>query len=296
MPYWPRPTTALFVSHHSIFRKQVQQWTVDQLETIGVGPSGVEINDRPVMELQIQPKAGGKYGLLSERTDDELVWIAAELNQSLGRPCPKELVPNRHDLHVPAAERDASGDVVLPENSQIVMGYGVSGLEIRVPPAGFVRHVGAIVVGGLFTAVGMGVTVGVAWSELKDGFQAGDLTGLIFISIWTLLFTGVGLAVFVSGLVAARRRFDIRVAGKQLHINRYGPFGRREFAWAASDIESVQVADSGIKVNSRSLPQVKVIPRQGPPLGILTDRSVSELSAVAAALRDALGMAESGER
>ncbi len=66
------------------FRDTVKRWRAEDLEEIRVGPSGMEINDEAVMELQIRPRLGKKLGLLSQRDEYELHWVAAELNQALG--------------------------------------------------------------------------------------------------------------------------------------------------------------------------------------------------------------------
>jgi hypothetical protein len=44
----------------------------------------VEVNHRPVIELQIFPRTGRKFGLLAGRDVAELQWIAAVLRQALG--------------------------------------------------------------------------------------------------------------------------------------------------------------------------------------------------------------------
>lgn len=45
--------------------------------------SGIEVNDRPVMEIQIIPKSGKKIGLLSNRSSEEKAWLAYVLRQTL---------------------------------------------------------------------------------------------------------------------------------------------------------------------------------------------------------------------
>lgn len=55
------------------------QISAGELSDIRVGPSGMEINDRPVMELQLIRKRGKKYGCLSQLREDELAWIADRL-------------------------------------------------------------------------------------------------------------------------------------------------------------------------------------------------------------------------
>ncbi|MFA6562002.1 MAG: hypothetical protein WCV00_08875 [Verrucomicrobiia bacterium] len=74
----------LRIAHVGFFRARTQEWARDELAAICVGPSGVKVNDRPVMELQVHPRAGRKFGLLADRDVAELQWIAAVLRQALG--------------------------------------------------------------------------------------------------------------------------------------------------------------------------------------------------------------------
>jgi len=65
------------------FKTREQKIPLDTINAIQVGPSGMEVNNRPVMELQIIPKGGKKIGLLSNRSSDEQEWLAYFLRQAL---------------------------------------------------------------------------------------------------------------------------------------------------------------------------------------------------------------------
>ena len=65
------------------FRTTEQKIPLATIDTIRVGPSGIEVNDRPVMEIQIIPKSGKKIGLLSNRSSEEKAWLAYVLRQTL---------------------------------------------------------------------------------------------------------------------------------------------------------------------------------------------------------------------
>ncbi|MFA9476699.1 hypothetical protein ACERK3_00190 [Phycisphaerales bacterium AB-hyl4] len=73
----------LVISRQSLFGTKQHEWTADQLRDIVVGPSGMEVNKRPIMNLQIIPHEGKTLGLFSERADDELEWIAKALKLGL---------------------------------------------------------------------------------------------------------------------------------------------------------------------------------------------------------------------
>lgn len=65
------------------FKTSEQKIQVDMISAVRVGPSGMEVNERPVMELQIIPKEGKKIGLLSNRSSEEREWLAYTLRQAL---------------------------------------------------------------------------------------------------------------------------------------------------------------------------------------------------------------------
>jgi hypothetical protein len=73
----------LLVLQTGIFGSKRREWDRGQLEEIRAGPSGIETNGVPIIELQIIPRRGKKVGLLAGRENDELHWLAAVLRHSL---------------------------------------------------------------------------------------------------------------------------------------------------------------------------------------------------------------------
>jgi hypothetical protein len=73
----------LMAMQTGIFGSKKQEWEATEVTSIHAGPSGMEVNDRPVLELQIIGQ-GKKFGLLCGRSDEELHWLAALLRQELG--------------------------------------------------------------------------------------------------------------------------------------------------------------------------------------------------------------------
>lgn len=59
------------------------QWVVNgaDIVDIRVAPSGVEVNDQPVLHVQILTAAGKKHGLLGGRQVEEMRWVASLLRQ-----------------------------------------------------------------------------------------------------------------------------------------------------------------------------------------------------------------------
>jgi hypothetical protein len=74
----------LLITRQSTGAPKTQSWHRSEIDRVVVGKSGTEINDVPVMELQIWPAGGKKVGLFAERDDAELRWIAGEIREALG--------------------------------------------------------------------------------------------------------------------------------------------------------------------------------------------------------------------
>jgi hypothetical protein len=68
------------------FGTRRKEWSAAELADVRPGPSGTVINGVPVLELQVHPREGEKYGLLAARDVDELEWMATLLRRSLGLP------------------------------------------------------------------------------------------------------------------------------------------------------------------------------------------------------------------
>lgn len=79
----------LVITRQSLGEPKTESWHRAEIDRVVAGPSGMEVNDRPVLELQIHPNTGKKIGLFRERDDEELAWMAAEIRVALGlRPGP----------------------------------------------------------------------------------------------------------------------------------------------------------------------------------------------------------------
>jgi len=76
----------LLITERNLFKTRQTEIPRDNIQSIRMGPSGTEINDTPIMNLQIRLKKGKKIGVLSQLTNDELAWIAAILRHALKVP------------------------------------------------------------------------------------------------------------------------------------------------------------------------------------------------------------------
>lgn len=77
----------LLVSRRSIFRVRQQEWEPERGATVAVGPSGMSVNDVPVLCLRVTDSEGSVTKLFAGRPDAELRWIASVLDAAL-RPGP----------------------------------------------------------------------------------------------------------------------------------------------------------------------------------------------------------------
>jgi hypothetical protein len=73
----------LVVETRSLFRGKRNEWAAGELVAVRVGGSGMEMNDEPVLELQIYSANGKKEGMLAGRDDEELRWMASRLRRAL---------------------------------------------------------------------------------------------------------------------------------------------------------------------------------------------------------------------
>jgi hypothetical protein len=76
----------LLITTKELFGIKQRSWSRDDLAAIRADRSGMEVNDRPVIELQIHPRLGKKAGFLAGRDEAELRWLATRLRQALQVP------------------------------------------------------------------------------------------------------------------------------------------------------------------------------------------------------------------
>lgn len=79
-------STGLRIETQGLFGAKQREWTRGDIAAIRADASGMTVNDRPVIELQIHPAMGKKAGFLAGRDEDELRWIAAQLRRALNIP------------------------------------------------------------------------------------------------------------------------------------------------------------------------------------------------------------------
>lgn len=76
----------LLITRQNIFGTKQQEIPRDNIRSIRRDKSGVEINDVPILNLQIRLYEGKKISLFSQLDDRELSWLASELRGALDVP------------------------------------------------------------------------------------------------------------------------------------------------------------------------------------------------------------------
>jgi hypothetical protein len=88
----------LMIVQTSLFGTKKREWACENLRRIGIGPSGMSVNDVPVLELQIHPHDEKKHGMLAGRETQELAWIATVLRDAGKVGAAVKEPPAEHDV------------------------------------------------------------------------------------------------------------------------------------------------------------------------------------------------------
>lgn len=74
----------LVILYKQVFGKKQHQWPRNGIAQVVAGHSGMEVNHKPVLELQVILQTGEKFGLLAGRDEAELHWMSKVLSEALG--------------------------------------------------------------------------------------------------------------------------------------------------------------------------------------------------------------------
>jgi uncharacterized membrane protein YhaH (DUF805 family) len=81
---------SLSVTQTGLFGTKRREWRRGDIAAVRADASGMEVNNRPVIELQIHPVTGRKAGFFAGRDAHELRWVATELRKALAVPAKTE--------------------------------------------------------------------------------------------------------------------------------------------------------------------------------------------------------------
>lgn len=191
----------------------------------------------------------------------------------------EETAPEAHSA-------DVSREEVIPDppaGSRVEMQQVPDGVGFSIPAQGvFKGSHGLFVFGLIFDLFPTFFLVILLTSE--------DMTGkdlLIFGAFLSVFFlTGTGL--MLSGLAMGTRRAVIAARAGRLRVETTSVFGTRQREWAAGDLQKLEVAHTGTRVNNRPLSALYIEAKDGTKTSWLQMLSRTEQDWIAAHLRNAL--------
>ena len=266
----------LFVKTKSIFGEKKQQVEFANLASIESGPSGMSVNDEAIYELQIQPRDGKKIGVLSQRSDDELKWLAHELRTRANL----QQTPQRANWQ----NQVQAGNLVEPASGAITIEETINGKQINIPPAGWKKWFVLGLMSVIFTLVGACVMLHPIIQNVFAGNQPDLFDGAVNLMdmLFGFAFLAGGAAMFVGYRVATTRRFVILLARNDLTVERYGVLSRKTFTWPLEAIKHVDREQSSTEVNNVPLDELVITVPDDPGLTLMTGRPRDEIDFVAA--------------
>jgi len=176
------------------------------------------------------------------------------------------------------AELDRSRAALAPEGSPIAVSRA-AGLEVVVPAAGLFRGSHGL------------ATIGLAWLLLTGGlFLALALGGgaEAIPLVMLLVFVAIGALLFFLGARMGLRSTRIALAPPTLRVERTTVGGARIDEIRIEELLGVTTGPSGLEVNGRAVPELKLRVASGREIGLLLERRPEELEWLAALLRDEL--------
>jgi hypothetical protein len=249
-----------------LFGEKRETWEPGELAVVQVGPSGMEINDKPVMQLQFVPRTGKIFGVLSARDVPELEWLATKLTKALGL----------------ASDLLTADIETQPADSDVQCQQRPDGLSISVPRQAWGKGPGGWwIMAFVWNAFIWTLIVGVVF--LKSTSLAELLFPLAIMSIFAI----IGLVLIGVALHMSIRRAEIAFANGRLLVLEFGLSGTRRHQWGVEELSAIRAGNSGASINKRQLMQLQIVPRQGKTVSLLTGRDDRELGWVATTLRRA---------
>ena len=237
----------------------------------------MEVNDRPVMELKIQPVGEPVIGMFSQLSADEIRWLAQQLSDQL------DLQPqssNSWRRHV-----DPKNPLAAPETSRVTVARESNQTLITVPKKNIEGHWSLIMIGSLFAFGSIPAAIaGILFLEAS-------LIVIPFAAIGTLM----GTVMLVIDRMYSTRWFRLNVKGSQVTIERHGFLSNKAVTIAKEDVRAITLEDSGTKVNGRTHMHLAIKSRNASETStLMSGRDEREIAYVAALIDDQLGLEATG--
>ncbi len=258
----------LFIERKTIFGTKWIELPLAEIMDIRVGPSGTEVNDVPIMELQILTYRGKKHGLLSQLSEEEKCWLASELSSALS------LGGTRKRAVEYNATRDPNWPNPPADCDTRLESMTRTELRIIVPPLGFAKGWVGSLIGSVIIA---GAVTGIVLAKPDPGTMG-----------FILFFALIGALILVASIVYCCRRYEFHATRDHLTVTRTGLLGRKIFQWSARDIARIQMSTVG-QTNGKPVMQLSILGNEKALLNSMYSRSPQEILYVAAHLNQVLG-------
>ena len=265
----------LFIERRTIFGTKWTEFEQGGIASIHKGPSNITVNDRPVMELKIQPVGEPAIGMFSQLATDEIHWLAQQLSNQL------ELRPQSSNSWRRCVDLD--NPLVAPETSRITVARESNQTLITVPKKNIEGHWSLIMIGSLFAfgsipaAVAAMVYLNAPW---------------IVIPI-AVIGTLTGMAMLVADRIYSTRWFHVIVDESRVTISRHGFLSEKTTTIAKEDVRSIALEGSGTRVNGRTYMHLAIKSRiLSESFTLMSGRDEREIAYVAALIHQTMGLNE----
>ena len=267
----------LFIERKTIFGTKWTEFDPGGIASLHTGPSNMEVNDRPVMELKIQPVGEPVIGMFSQLAVEEIRWLAQQLSDQL------DLQPqssNSWRRHI-----DPKNPLAAPETSRVTVARESNQTLITVPKKNIEGHWSLIMIGSLFAFGSIPAAIaGILFLEAS-------LIVIPFAAIGTLM----GTVMLVIDRMYSTRWFRLNVKGSQVTIERHGFLSNKAVTIAQEDVRAITLEDSGTKVNGRTHMHLAIKSRNASETStLMSGRDEREIAYVAALIDDQLGLEATG--
>ena len=222
----------LFIERKTIFGTSWSDFTAEQIVSIEMGHANMEVNGRPVMNLQITPREGRTVALFSRLSNGELQWLARQLQQTLGIRPKAELVSHSRRT-IP--EEPARTDIRIHRDADQ--------LTIFVPPRDVPGGRGLRIVLPILMSLALPLTIALT---IMNAFEP-------FILIFGVMVTLISSASYICLRIYTSRKFTIVRSDSMLQVVREGFLSDYTFEVANDHVLSIKAADSGAKSNNKTM-------------------------------------------
>jgi len=253
----------LFIERNTIFGTKWTEFAAEKIESIEMGHANMEVNGKPVMNLRITPLTGEPARMFSHLDNRELRWLAQKLVRALG------IKPSDNRFSV--ANFNAAQPLDPPVSTDIETNGEAEQTTIFIPPRSFSGARVLQIIGLLFAIVSVPAAIALMFF-FGAGFE------VLMISIF-LTFLGIGMLCVHR--YATSRRCHILVNDQSIVVQVRGFFSDRDFELNRPEVLSVDMVDSGLKVDNQTMHCLGIKGTGGRGISVMTGRKQREITYVA---------------